>query len=173
MIDLNIRGFFDNLDHALLLKAVDHLHPAPWVRLCIVRWLKAEIIFPDGHRHSPEKGTPQGGVISPLLANLFLHYTQYKWLEKHYPNNSWERYADDSIIHCRSRREAGLLLCQLRKRMTACGLELHPEKTRIVSYTVTAQPRRGFTRNIGNVPSLVHYRIKTKGWLMLCSVHSY
>lgn len=70
VIDLDIRGFFDNLDHALLLKAVDHLHPAPWVRLCIVRWLKAEIIFPDGHRLSPDKGTPQGGVIIPLLANL-------------------------------------------------------------------------------------------------------
>lgn len=134
MIDLDIRGFFDNLDHALLLKAVDHLHPTPWVRLCLVRWLKAEIIFPDGHRHSPQKGTPQGGIISPLLAILFLHYTQDKWLEKHYPNNSWEKYADDSIIHCRSRREAGLLLCQPRERMKACGLELHPEKTRIVNY---------------------------------------
>ncbi|MDL4454916.1 group II intron reverse transcriptase/maturase [Klebsiella michiganensis] len=133
VIDLDIRGFFDNLDHALLLKAVDHLHPAPWVRLCIVRWLKAEIIFPDGHRHLPEKGTPQGGVISPLLSNLFLHYVQDKWLEKHYPNNPWERYADDSIIHCQSRWEARLLLSQLRERMKSCGLELHPEKTRIVN----------------------------------------
>lgn len=66
LIWVHIRGFFDNLDHALLLNAVDHLHPALWVRLCIVRWLKAEIIFPDRHRHSPEKGTPQGCVITPL-----------------------------------------------------------------------------------------------------------
>ncbi|WP_200581616.1 reverse transcriptase domain-containing protein [Kosakonia sp. S42] len=80
-----------------------------------------------------KKGTPQGGDVSPLLANLFLHYAQDKWLEKHYPNNSWERYADDSIIHCRSKREAGMLLSQLRERMKGCGLELHPERTRIVN----------------------------------------
>lgn len=132
VIDLDIKGFFDNLDHTLLLKAVDHLNPAAWMRLYIERWLKAEVAYPDGHREHPTKGTPQGGVISPLLANLFLHYTHDKWLETHHPSNPFERYADDAVIHCRSEREAESLLEALRQRMQACGLELHPEKTRIV-----------------------------------------
>ncbi|MCB5163181.1 group II intron reverse transcriptase/maturase [Marinomonas algarum] len=132
VIDLDIKGFFDNIDHQLMLKAVDHLNPPDWARLCIERWLRADIILTDGSKLSGDKGTPQGGVISPLLANLFLHYVQDKWLAREYPNLPFERYADDTVIHCRSKREAEELLLKLKQRMLDCGLELHPVKTRIV-----------------------------------------
>lgn len=132
VIDLDIKGFFDNIDHQLMLKAVDHLNPPRWAKICIERWLKADVILPDGSRQAGNKGTPQGGVISPLLANLFLHYAHDKWLAREYPNLPFERYADDAVIHCRSKSEAEKLLSELKQRMLDCGLELHPEKTRIV-----------------------------------------
>lgn len=140
VIDLDIKGFFDNIDHHLMLKAVDHLKPPAWAKLCIKRWLEADVILPDGSRQSGEKGTPQGGVISPLLANLFLHYAHDKWLVREYPHLPFERYADDAVIHCRSSSEAATLLIKLRQRMEACGLTLHPEKTRIVC--CDPKPRR-------------------------------
>ena len=132
VIDLDIKGFFDNIDHHLMMKAVDHLEPPKWARICIKRWLKADVILPDGNSQSGEKGTPQGGVISPLLANLFLHYAHDQWLVREYPELPFERYADDAVIHCRSQFEAETLLTKLKHRMRECGLTLHPEKTRIV-----------------------------------------
>lgn len=132
VIDLDVRGYFDSIDHDLLMKAVEHHTRQSWVQLYIERWLKAPVQLPDGTVQQRTKGTPQGGVISPLLANLFLHYTFDLWMQRNYPHIPFERYADDGICHCRTRGQAEHLLAALRKRFAECGLELHPEKTRIV-----------------------------------------
>lgn len=132
VIDLDIKGFFDNMPHPQLLKAVEHVTDNPWVQLYIRRWLKAEIAMPDGTRVKPEKGTPQGGVISPLLANLFLHYTHDCWMQKQFPDMPFERYADDIVIHCYTKKQAMLILEALKERLQSCGLEVHPAKTKIV-----------------------------------------
>lgn len=132
VIDLDIKGFFDNLNHDLLKLALEKHQPGKWVMLYIDRWLKAPVQNPDGSIGERDKGTPQGGVISPLLANLYLHYAMDEWLRIHYPQNPFERYADDSVVHCRTGKEAEILLGFLKERMQHCGLELHPEKTKIV-----------------------------------------
>jgi RNA-directed DNA polymerase len=132
VLDLDIKGFFDNLDWALLMKAVRRHIKLAWVVLYIRRWLQAEVILPDGTVHQPEKGTPQGGVISPLLANLFLHYAFDEWMKRQHPGVPFERYADDIICHCDSRAQAQALREQLQQRLGQCGLQLHPEKTKIV-----------------------------------------
>ena len=103
-----------------------------WVRLYVGRWLRAPVERPDGTREERTKGTPQGGVASPLLANLFLHYAFDLWMHRSYPGVRFERYADDAIVHCRSEEEARSVLEAIRGRLADCGLELHPEKTRIV-----------------------------------------
>ena len=95
VIDMDIKGFFDNIDHELLLKAVDFQKPPVWVRLYIERWLTAKIVDESGGERTPDKGTPQGGVISPLLANLYLHYTFDLWIKRNYGHIVFERYADD------------------------------------------------------------------------------
>ncbi|SET65833.1 reverse transcriptase domain-containing protein [Thorsellia anophelis] len=110
VVDLDIKGFFDNIDHELMLKAIDQQNPPKWVRLALVRWLKADVMYPDGHIESGESGTPQGGVISPVLANLFLHYTFDKWIEREFPTLPFERYADDAIIHCVSEKQAPICI---------------------------------------------------------------
>lgn len=132
VIDIDIRGFFDNLNHALLMRALQKHTDCKWILLYIERWLKAPVQKRDGTLVARDKGTPQGSVISPLLANLFLHYTQDEWLRGIYPNNPFERYADDSVVHCKSEVEAQELRDALKRRFAACGLELHPEKTKIV-----------------------------------------
>lgn len=132
VIDLDVKGFFDNMDHELTMKALTHHVQEKWILLYVERWLKAPMITQEGIKIERQKGTPQGGVISPLLANLFMHYTFDKWLEIHYPHNPFERYADDAVIHCRTKAEAEKLLDALKKRMKKCFLELHPEKTKIV-----------------------------------------
>ena len=132
VIDLDIQGFFDNLDHELLMRAVEKHFPEKWVRLYVSRWLQASVQRRDGRIEERTKGTPQGGVISPLLANLYLHYAFDKWMELNYPDVAFERYADDIIVHCESESEARELLQQIRDRLRACKLELHPEKTKIV-----------------------------------------
>jgi RNA-directed DNA polymerase len=142
VLDLDIKGFFDNLDHGLLLKAVRRHTDCRWVVLYVERWLKADVLMPDGTLLKREKGTPQGGVISPLLANLFLHYAFDKWMERHHPEVPFERYADDAICHCASQAQAESLLTALRDRLAACRLELHPEKTRVV-YCADANRRGG------------------------------
>ena len=103
-----------------------------WVILYIERWLKAPIVETDGGITMRTKGTPQGGVISPLLCNLFMHYVFDVWMDKHYPKVPHCRYADDGLAHCKSEEEAKLILLSLRKRFEECALELHPDKTRIV-----------------------------------------
>jgi RNA-directed DNA polymerase len=132
VLDLDIKGFFDNIDHELMMRAVRAHTEEKWLLLYIERWLKAPIEMPDGTQKLPQKGTPQGGVASPLLANLFLHYAFDKWMDREYPEISFERYADDAVCHCRSEAQAEKLKQQLEKRMKEVGLELHPEKTKIV-----------------------------------------
>ena len=132
VIDLDIKAFFDSLDHELMERAVAHHTDIPWIRLYIARWLRAPMQRPDGTMEQRTKGTPQGGVVSPLLANLFLHYAFDMWMQRSYPNVPFERYADDAIVHCKSERQATLVLEAIRGRFTQCGLELHPAKTRVV-----------------------------------------
>ncbi|MGB5830731.1 MAG: group II intron reverse transcriptase/maturase [Thiohalocapsa sp.] len=132
VVDLDIKGFFDNLDWGLTMRAVRHHTQEPWVVLYVERWLRAEVQLPDGSRQTRDRGTPQGGVLSPLLANLFLHYAFDAWMQRHYPHIPFERYADDGLCHCRSLDEAQALKAALERRFAECQLELHPEKTKIV-----------------------------------------
>ena len=129
VLDLDIKGFFDNIDHELLMRAVRKHTDCRWVLLYIERWLKADVRLLDGSLQSRDKGTPQGGVISPLLANLFLHYTFDRWMESHHPTILFERYADDIICHCGSLEQTKLLKASLEERLKTCGLQLHPDKT--------------------------------------------
>lgn len=132
VIDLDIKGLFDNIDHELMMKAVRKHTDCKWVILYIERFLKAPIVMPDGTVQERITGTPQGGVISPVLANLFMHYAFDWWMKRKHLHNPWERYADDAVIHCRTEEEAKALLVKLDKRMAECRLELHPQKTQIV-----------------------------------------
>lgn len=132
VIDIDIKGFFDNLDHELTMRAVQKHTQEPWILLYVGRWLKAPIQDVDGTILQRDKGTPQGGVISPLLANMFLHYAFDEWMKRIYPQNPFERYADDIVIHCKTEAEAKKLKEAIEARMLACKLELHPEKTKIV-----------------------------------------
>jgi group II intron reverse transcriptase/maturase len=132
VIDLDIKDFFDSLDHDLVERAVAHHTELPWVRLYIARWLRAPLQRPDGTLEPRTKGTPQGGVISPLLANLFLHYAFDVWMQRSFPSVLFERYADDAVVHCKSREQAAEVQEAIRDRFSQCGLELHPTKTRIV-----------------------------------------
>ena len=131
VVEFDIKGLFDNIDHELLLRAVRKHCGDPWVLLYIERWLKAPMEV-EGRRVARERGTPQGGVVSPLLANLFLHYALDVWLRRHMRSVRFCRYADDGVIHCQSEAQALLVLRKLGERLGQCGLELHPEKTRIV-----------------------------------------
>jgi group II intron reverse transcriptase/maturase len=132
VLDMDIRAFFDTIDHDLLMRAINKHVKQKWQRLYIERWLKVPVQYPDGRLEGREKGTPQGGVISPLLANLFLHYACDLWLKVHRPAIKFERYADDSICHCSSEADARSLKQELSDRFNACGLSLHPDKTKIV-----------------------------------------
>jgi len=133
VIDLDIKGFFDNIDHEKLMLAINKHVPENWMRFYIERWLKAPRLTKSGELITNQgKGTPQGGVISPLLANLFLHYALDKWLEQTDKTVKYVRYADDVIIHCVSKAQTEQLLKSLQERMYSVGLELHPEKTKIV-----------------------------------------
>jgi RNA-directed DNA polymerase len=132
VIDLDIKAFFDSISHDLVERAVAHHTDLPWVRLYIARWLCAPVQRPDGTLGERIKGTPQGGVISPLLANLFLHYAFDLWMQRTFSGVRFERYADDAVVHCRSEQQAREVLAAIRSRFEQCGLELHPTKTRIV-----------------------------------------
>jgi RNA-directed DNA polymerase len=132
VLDLDVRGFFDNIDWELLMKALKKHAQEQWVVLYIERWLKAPAQEEDGTLVERTSGTPQGGVISPLLANLFLHYAFDVWMARQYPHLPFERYADDAIVHCRNRREAEEVRKAVAQRLRECRLELHPEKTKIV-----------------------------------------
>jgi group II intron reverse transcriptase/maturase len=139
VLDMDIKGFFDTIDHDLLLRAVDRHVKESWQRLYIRRWLQAPVQHPDGRIEQKTQGTPQGGVISPLLANLFLHYVFDKWVTKHCEGIQFVRYADDIVCHCRTAQEAEALWVTLNERFSQCGLMLHPEKTKIV-YCKSSRP---------------------------------
>jgi len=132
LIDLDIKRFFDNLDHDLVLKAVRHHTQSRWILLYVERWLKAPVQREDGSLEERTKGSPQGSVISPLLANLFMHYAFDEWMRRHYPQIQFARYADDAVIHAKSLSQAQHVLDAIRKRVRQCSLELHPDKTKIV-----------------------------------------
>jgi len=132
VIDLDVKGFFDNMDHELVLKALRVHTSEKWILLYVERWLKAPMILEDGTQVEREKGTPQGGVISPLLANLFMHYAFDLWMDRNHWDCPFERFADDVVIHCQTEEQAKKLLHNLTERMKECKLELHPEKTKIV-----------------------------------------
>lgn len=132
VVDLDIKGCFDNLDHELLMRAVRHHTDCKWVLLYIERWLKAPVQMPDGALVSPEKGTPQGGVISPLLMNLFMHYAFDAWMTRNHPETPFERFADDIVAHCKTDAQAQSLKEAIEVRLAQCGLQLHPAKTKVV-----------------------------------------
>jgi RNA-directed DNA polymerase len=132
VLEFDIRGLFDNIDHELLLRAVRFHTHCRWVLLYIERWLTAPFCTSAGQIQPRTRGTPQGGVVSPLLANLFLHYVFDAWMGRNCPRIPWVRYADDGLAHCRTRRQAEWLLRQLTARFAECKLQLHPQKTRIV-----------------------------------------
>jgi RNA-directed DNA polymerase len=132
IVDLDIKGFFDNIPQDLLIRAVKKHAKEQWMVLYIERWLKAPVQEEDGQLVPREKGTPQGGVISPLLANLFLHYGFDRWMAKRYPQLPFERFADDASVHCRTEVEAQEVRAAIAARLQECGLELHPEKTKLV-----------------------------------------
>ena len=132
VIEFDIVGLFDNIDHGCLMQFVKYHSKEKWVNLYIERCLKAPIEMPDGKICERTEGTPQGGVISPLLSGLYMHYAFDKWITREFPMCKWERYADDGIIHCVSKRQAEYVLDMLKKRMQICGLEIHPDKSKIV-----------------------------------------
>jgi len=132
VIDLDIKGFFDNLDHDLVLKSVKFHTDLKWIHLYVERWLKAPMQLADGTLKERNTGSPQGGVISPLLANLFMHYAFDEWMSREFHHVPFERYADDVVIHCVSLAQAKFVLEAVRKRLRECKLELHPDKTKIV-----------------------------------------
>jgi RNA-directed DNA polymerase len=132
VLDLDVRAFFDSVPHDLLLKAVAHHTDEPWVLLYVERWLKAPLQMPDGTLVAREKGTPQGSPISPLLANLFMHYAFDRWMDREHPGSPFERYADDVVVHCDTEAKALALRAALAERLGSLGLELHPDKTKVV-----------------------------------------
>jgi len=132
VLDLDIKGFFDNIDHQLLMRALRRHTDCKWVLLYIERWLVAPVCLPDGVLVARDRGTPQGAVVSPVLANLFLHYAFDQWMSQNYPGVQFERYADDVICHCKSEIQAKQLRAELDARLAACKLQLHPDKTKIV-----------------------------------------
>ena len=132
MLEFDVRGLFDHIDHQLLMKAVRHHTDCKWVLLYVERWLTAPLHTEDGTLRKRERGTPQGGVVSPLLSNLFLHYAFDRWMATHFPSMPFCRYADDGLIHCRSFKQATYIRKRLECRLRECGLELHTDKTKVV-----------------------------------------
>ncbi|BHH83494.1 hypothetical protein LA52FAK_17830 [Desulforhopalus sp. 52FAK] len=131
VVDLDITFFFDNIDHELMMKAVAKNTDCRWILLYVERWLKCPVQYPDGEIKSSDKGTPRGGVVSPLLANLFLHYAFDKWMDREFPPLPFERYADDVVCHCRSESQAKTFRVAIEQRLRECRLELHPERRKL------------------------------------------
>jgi RNA-directed DNA polymerase len=132
VIDLDIQKFFDSVDHDLMVKAVKAHADVPWVVLYVKRWLSAPLALPDGTLQPRDRGTPQGSAVSPVLANLFMHYAFDMWMAREYPGVAFERYADDAVVHCVTERQARNLVEAIGDRMEQVGLRLHPDKTKVV-----------------------------------------
>ncbi|HEX9536970.1 MAG TPA: group II intron reverse transcriptase/maturase [Streptosporangiaceae bacterium] len=130
--DLDIQKFFDSVPWDLIVKAVEANTDQPWVILYVKRWLAAPLEMPDGSLAQRDRGTPQGSAVSPVLANLFLHYAFDTWMARRFPALPFERYVDDAVVHCRSERQARMVVQAIGERMEQVGLRLHPDKTRIV-----------------------------------------
>jgi RNA-directed DNA polymerase len=172
VIDVDIRGFFDNISHGIMMQLLGQHTQEKWVLMYAQRWLKAGVEQEDGSILPRTKGTPQGGVASPLFSNIYLHHAFDKWMDESHPKNPFERYADDIVIHCRSKEEAEQLLTQMETRMQMFELALHGEKTKIVyckddqrtgkhdveSFTFLSysfQPRRKRDKSDGNKTSII------------------
>ena len=167
-IDLDIKGFFDNIDHDLLIKAITHYCKDKCVLLYIKRWLNAGILQENGIIIDRLTGTPQGGVISPLLANIFLHVVFDNWMEKNHPDKPFERFADDIIVHCRTEKQALFVKSVIQSRINKCKLTLHPKKTKIVNFRGESEkkyPRSldflGFTLRLQMVNTKVGLKLMT------------
>lgn len=132
VVDLDVKAFFDSVPWDLMLKAVARHTDQKWVLLYVERWLKAPMLMPDGTLVPRAKGTPQGGPISPLIANIFLHYGFDLWMDREFPTIQFERFADDVVVHCVTERQAQQVRAAIGSRMVDIGLELHPDKTKIV-----------------------------------------
>ncbi|MGP3966015.1 group II intron reverse transcriptase/maturase [Nonomuraea sp. 3N208] len=132
VVDLDIQKFFDSVPWDLMVKAVEANTDQRWVVLYVERWLRAPLQLPDGTLQERDRGTPQGSAVSPVLANLFLHYAFDMWMDREYPTASFERYVDDAVVHCVSERQAMEVMEAIGNRMVEVGLRLHPTKTRIV-----------------------------------------
>jgi RNA-directed DNA polymerase len=142
VIDLDIRKFFDTVPWGLIVKAVEAVTDCRWVLLYVKRWLAAPLQLPDGTLEERTRGTPQGSAVSPVLANLFMHFAFDRWMARNWPDVPFERFADDAVVHCTNRRQAEAVLAAIAERMAEVGLELHPDKTRIV-YCKDAKRRGG------------------------------
>jgi group II intron reverse transcriptase/maturase len=154
VIDLDIQKFFDSVRWDLVIEAVEANTEDPWVVLYVKRWLEAPLRLPDGTLQQRDRGTPQGSSVSPVLANLFLHYAFDTWMTREFPGVTFERYVDDAVVHCVSEAQARSVVAAIGRRMEQVGLRLHPEKTKIVycqdsnrrgSYENTAFTFLGFT----------------------------
>ncbi|MEJ7683603.1 MAG: group II intron reverse transcriptase/maturase [Segetibacter sp.] len=141
VIDLDIKSYFDTINQELLLKAVSHYCKEEWVLMYITRWLKAGIVQQDGVYTDSLTGTPQGGVISPLLSNIFLHVVFDKWMEKHHPEKPFERYADDIVVHCKTEKQAQYVLKVIVQRLSICKLTVNESKTKIVNLRGTTEKK--------------------------------
>lgn len=132
VIDMDIKGFFDNLPHSLILKSLKHHIKEKWIILYVERWLKTPVQLKDGAQIERDKGTPQGGVVSPVISNLFMHYAFDAWMARTHTQVPFARYADDCVAHCKTKEEAQVVLHSIKERLEECGLNLHPVKTKIV-----------------------------------------
>lgn len=132
IVDLDIKSFFDTLDHSLVMKAVSKHTDERWILLYIERWLKAPMQQPDGSLVERNCGSPQGSAISPLLANIFMHHAFDLWMSENFPHIAFERYSDDVVLHCKTKRQAEEIRDVIAKRLKQCRLEVHPDKTQIV-----------------------------------------
>ena len=156
VIDLDIRKFFDSVPWGLAVKAVEAnvTHEQRWITLYVRRWLAAPVVMPGGRTEARDKGTPQGSCASPVLANLFMHYAFDKWLEREFPAVGFERYADDAVIHCATEQQARRVLAALEERMAEVGLQLHPDKTRIVYCKGQEPAAQRLRRHVVHLPGL-------------------
>lgn len=132
VLDCDIQGFFDNVPHDLIIKAVELNTDKPWVLLYIKRWLKAPLQHLDGTLEQRDRGTPQGSAISPLLSNIFMHYCFDTWMAREFPTIWFERFCDDIVVHCSSEKQTKYVYRRIAERLGECGLQLHPDKTRVV-----------------------------------------